>query len=511
MRWGWFLLAFLIYGAALWMGAFRWHIALHLTGRAIHTSASARLFLIGHFFFVALFGAAGGDLAKSAVYARWYRFALPEVVAAAPLDRSLGLGGTVLLGAIMGGICVVNGGLVHLEKLDFDFPGVWILTALILAAAVVIALIFWRPVGESVWARTIRAFRSGGSRLILTPRVAASGLLFAMLTQLGLSLVLALNLLAVIQTPAPWAQLAWTFPVITVLSCMPFTVAGAGVREVAAITLLGLYSVPVEDCVAASLLTLFHKLAWAGIGAFVFWREESLQGRRASRPLPQTLSIIIPTLNEAEALPETVRRAQALPEVMEIIVVDGGSHDTTREVAEELGCRLLTSAPGRGGQMRLGAAQARGDVIVLLHADTWLPAEAGHALLNCLRDAMVVGGGFWKIFRQGSILLLGSRWKCGVRFYVGRRIAGDQAMFIRREVLEAVGGVPDMPLMEEFELCRRLHKVGRLALADATIVTSARRFAKLGVIRTYLRMWRVATLYRLGTSPHDLRRLYEKE
>jgi len=84
-------------------------------------------------------------------------------------------------------------------------------------------------------------------------------------------------------------------------------------------------------------------------------------------------------------------------------------------------------------------------------------------------------------------------------------------MFIRRKTLEQIGGVPDLPLMEDFELCRRLRKVGRLALAEATLITSARRFERLGVLRTYWRMWWVTTLYRFGASPHRLRRLYERE
>lgn len=161
--------------------------------------------------------------------------------------------------------------------------------------------------------------------------------------------------------------------------------------------------------------------------------------------------------------------------------------------------------------MRLGAAQAVGDVVLLLHADTTIPPEAGQAALNCLRDASVVAGGFWKVFRKTTFLLLGSRWKCAVRLMLGRRIAGDQALFIRREILEQIGGVPNMPLMEEFELCRKLRQTGRLALADATIVTSARRFQKLGVLRTYVRMWWVTELYRLGKSPAELRKIYERE
>lgn len=224
----------------------------------------------------------------------------------------------------------------------------------------------------------------------------------------------------------------------------------------------------------------------------------------------QTISVVIPTLNEEESLPESVRRARANPEVCEIIVVDGGSRDNTRAVADRLGCRVLESPPGRGAQMRLGAAQARGDVVLLLHADTWLPLHAGRASLTCLRDPGVVAGGFWKTFRDGSWLMLGSRFRCGLRLWFGRRILGDQGMFIRRDVLERIGGVPDMPLMEELELCRRLRKAGRLVLADATVTTSARRFLKHGVFRTYLRMWSVMVRYRCGASPEALRRLYEK-
>ena len=225
---------------------------------------------------------------------------------------------------------------------------------------------------------------------------------------------------------------------------------------------------------------------------------------------PRTLSVVIPTWNEEQALPETIRLLRENPEVMEIIVADGGSHDRTREVAAQRGCRVIETKPGRGSQMRAGAQTATGDAILLLHADTWIPADAARAALDCLSDPGVACGGFWKEFRDPPLLLRGSKFKCVLRLWLGRRIAGDQGMFMRRKVLERIGGVPDVPLMEEFIMCDRLRKLGRLALANATVLTSARRFVERGVVRTYLRMWRVTWQYRLGTSGAELRRLYEK-
>jgi rSAM/selenodomain-associated transferase 2 len=221
------------------------------------------------------------------------------------------------------------------------------------------------------------------------------------------------------------------------------------------------------------------------------------------------ISVVIPTLNEAEALPETIRCANEVPEVSEIIVVDGGSSDQTREIAARLGCQVLKSKLGRGTQMRLGAAQATGDVVILLHADTWLPQNAGRAIQFFLHDQRVVGGGFWKIFREPHWLMRGSRFKCAVRFCLFRRFMGDQAIFVRREILKEVGGIPDVPLMEEFELCRALQRKGKLVLANAVVQTSARRFLERGVLRTYWRMFIVTARYFLRESPEELRKRYD--
>jgi len=215
----------------------------------------------------------------------------------------------------------------------------------VLAAA--LGILFWRPQAENVWAQTIRAIRAGGTRMILSPRGTGRGLLFAVLAQLSLSAVLALNLQALSSASLPWAQLGWTFPVITALSCLPFTLAGAGVREAAALAFLTPYGIPAADCVAAALLTLIQKLVWAGVGGVVLAREETWFTQTDGRRLPQTISVVIPVLNEATTVADTVGRARAVPEVGEIIVVDGGSRDATRAVAIQLGCRVLTTVPGR--------------------------------------------------------------------------------------------------------------------------------------------------------------------
>lgn len=224
----------------------------------------------------------------------------------------------------------------------------------------------------------------------------------------------------------------------------------------------------------------------------------------------ETISAVIPTLNEAVELPETIRHLRKVPEVNEIIVADAGSTDATRRQAAELGCRVVETTQGRGRQMRLGASQSQGDVLLLVHADTWMEPGAGRAILKALNQSGAVGGGCWKAFREPSVLMRGSRFRCWLRFHFFRRFLGDQAMFIRRDALERIGGIPEVPIMEEYELCRKLRGVGKLVLAPTTVSTSARRFRQRGVLRTYLRMGRITFAYWRGTPLEELKRLYER-
>ena len=220
------------------------------------------------------------------------------------------------------------------------------------------------------------------------------------------------------------------------------------------------------------------------------------------------ISVIIPTLNEEEEIRETVRRIRRVPEVAEVIVVDGGSTDQTIPISTEAECRVVHSRKGRGTQMRLGSLEARSDVLLFLHADTWLEPDAGKAIAHVFCRPEIVAGGFWKRFRDPHFLMRGSRPRCWTRLHFFGRIAADQGLFVRKAFLEQIGGVPEVPLMEDFLLCRRLRSVGRLALAPSTVWTSSRRWRAHGVVSTYVRMWRITFLHSFGVSPDRLANSY---
>ena len=218
------------------------------------------------------------------------------------------------------------------------------------------------------------------------------------------------------------------------------------------------------------------------------------------------LSVIVPTLNEAANL-EDVLRAVRRPGV-ELLVVDGGSTDGTAAAARRCADAVLLAERGRALQMNAGAAAARGDVLLFLHADTKLPGDFPEPVAAALEDPRVVGGRFdvrldasglvYAVI--GRLMNLRSRWT-GVA-------TGDQAIFVRREVFRRIGGYAEIPLMEDIEFSRRLKRVGRLACLRSTVTTSARRWQRHGAARTILLMWALRLLYYCGVSPHRLRRAY---
>lgn len=220
-----------------------------------------------------------------------------------------------------------------------------------------------------------------------------------------------------------------------------------------------------------------------------------------------TISVIIPTLNEADELPATLRHAQALDGLHEIIVVDAGSTDSTCKLADAAGCHLIHSHPNRGLQQRLGAQHATGDFILFLHADTWLPHGAGETIRQILAKPNVVAGAFQKRFRDRGALP-GSRIRCWLLWKWFNKFFGDQAIFVKRHALEQAGGMPAVPLMEEYELCKALEPHGRLTLAHTAVTATARKFRKEGTFQTYYRMARCHAHLLLGTSPQQLKKFY---
>lgn len=512
-RWGWFVFALMFFGLACLSSGWRWHLLLRLTRNAVHLGASLRLMFIGYAFNFILLGPAIGDLAKTALYCRWFRKPFPEVIATAPLDRLLGMGGVFILAGAAFSIAAVNGLFDANAPIHIKVPPHLIAGGLICGVIGLMVVWRWRPKGSSGPVRFFNAFAGAVRQLLTSPRTAGLGLFLGVAVQLIICLVQALCLKAVATVDCPWSQLLWTFPVIAALNALP-SLGGLGLREGAAAVLLPLYGIPKADAVAAALLFLPINLFWLGVGVGTLWRDERYRKAHAieESPQPATISVIIPTLNEETELPETLRRLKEIPEITEIIVVDGQSTDGTCLLATKFGCQVITTGRGRGQQLRAGAGRAVGDVVLMVHADTWLPSGAGHAVLEALQDSTIVGGGCWKTFRDGrSMWMLGSRFKCAIRLFLFGRIAADQAIFVRRGVLQKIGGIPDVPLMEEFVLCRKLRREGRLALADVTVATSARLFQRLGPVRTYLRMWRVVLSYYGGVTPEKLRKMYEQQ
>jgi rSAM/selenodomain-associated transferase 2 len=222
---------------------------------------------------------------------------------------------------------------------------------------------------------------------------------------------------------------------------------------------------------------------------------------------PRTVGVILPVLNEAgildTALTEILKQA---PD--EIVVVDGGSRDATRDVVRNHPrIRLLETERGRAVQMNAGAAEARSDILLFLHADTRLPPQA----LSHVRAA-IQSGHLWGRF---DIRLDGARpaYRVIERFMNLRSAltgiaTGDQAIFVRRDVFRQLGGYAPIALMEDIELSARLKRRQRPARVRTPVVTSARRWEQHGILRTVLRMWRLRLLYWLGMSPARLARWY---
>src|SRR5712692_9697068 len=220
-------------------------------------------------------------------------------------------------------------------------------------------------------------------------------------------------------------------------------------------------------------------------------------------------SIIMPVLNEEAEMENQLAHLtrQCVHNDYELLIVDGGSSDGTVALAQRFG-QIICSARGRATQMNAGAANASGDVLIFLHADTRLPDDAFCAIERALTSPNVVGGAFRLCYNCESRLYQLVAYTTNLRSRLRTLFTGDQAYFIRASSFKAVGGYPDQPLMEDLEIITRLRKIGKVILLPQYVTTSARRHEKIGLLRSVLFMWYLRTLYKFGVSPAELQRKY---
>jgi len=223
--------------------------------------------------------------------------------------------------------------------------------------------------------------------------------------------------------------------------------------------------------------------------------------------MPARISVIIPALDEEASIARTIRSCrEAGP--CEVVVVDGGSRDRTVEIARGRADSVIAAPRGRATQMNAGAAVAGGEVLLFLHADTLLPGGSVPAVLGALQDPATIGGAFRVRlaashgagrYVRATLGITGRM--IGARAGIARAFTGDQAIFVRAEAFRTVGGYPEIPLMEDVELSRRMRRTGKTVLLPLRVETSGRRWEAWGPLRTVLFMWRLRIGYLLGKTP----------
>ena len=222
------------------------------------------------------------------------------------------------------------------------------------------------------------------------------------------------------------------------------------------------------------------------------------------------VSVIIPVFNEAARLLKTLQLTARLPGVEEVIVVDGGSTDQTAAIAREQPVVVVRSDKGRAKQMNAGAALATSEILLFLHADTTLPADAMTWVERTLADPNVVAGAFrtWTCADEGQVPFWAPLLHLAdVRSRYSRLPYGDQALFVRAPTFKALGGFADIPLMEDLDFSQRLWTQGNVVTVPASVRVSGRRFVARPIAYT-LAVNVFPLLFRLGVSPQTLSALY---
>ena len=222
------------------------------------------------------------------------------------------------------------------------------------------------------------------------------------------------------------------------------------------------------------------------------------------------LSVIIPTLNEADNIKELINYIKNENVNCEIIISDADSSDLTKEIAASQGAVVVNSQKAsRGLQLNLGAEAASAPILLFLHADSSLETSALSSLVEKMeQEPEKVGGCFSLKIESEHPLLKFISWSSNLRAKYLNLIFGDQGIFIKKEVFESLGGFPEIELMEDWEFSKELAEVGELLFLDKKIYTSARRWEEYGVLKTILLMHKIKILYLFGYSPEKLKKIY---
>ncbi len=213
-------------------------------------------------------------------------------------------------------------------------------------------------------------------------------------------------------------------------------------------------------------------------------------------------------LNEEGTIAQTLSALRNGAPDAELIVVDGGSDDGSRAAAQPLADLIISARRGRAAQMNAGAAAAHAEILAFVHADTRVPANFAEEIRGALVDPDVVGGRFDVELDDRALPYRLIGWLISRRSSITRTATGDQAIFVRREIFQRLGGFPDFPICEDLEFSRRMKRAGRVACLRARVVTSARRWRRDGLVATVLRMWTIRGLYLMGVSPRRLKQIY---
>ncbi|MEZ6057148.1 MAG: TIGR04283 family arsenosugar biosynthesis glycosyltransferase [Planctomycetaceae bacterium] len=219
-----------------------------------------------------------------------------------------------------------------------------------------------------------------------------------------------------------------------------------------------------------------------------------------------TLSVIVPVLNECAVIGRAIEACRQAG-CCEIIVVDGGSVDGTWEAAALADIRLKSPA-GRAMQQNFGAAKASGDVLLFLHADSILPADASKQIVAAMQDSSVIGGCFQQTIDAPGWCYRWIAWGNGLRVRLLGWAYGDQGIFIKRTLFEEVGGFPELPILEDLYLMKRLKGRGRFVLVEARLGVSARRWQRDGILRRTLKNWSLLLRAHLGWPLTQLAKEY---